>query len=50
VALVETTAKEPLMKCRKCIDDVKTGKKWLSRDESESHLFTDLAASGTKAA
>lgn len=25
VSLLETTAREPLMKCRKCKDDVKTG-------------------------
>ncbi len=30
----ETSASEPLMKCRKRIDDVKTGRKSLARDES----------------
>lgn len=46
----ETTEKKPLMKCRKCTDDVKTGRVWLARDKSGMHLFTALTASGTKAA
>ena len=46
----ETTEKEPLMKCRKCTDDVKTGRRWFARDKPEMHLSTALAASGTKAA
>lgn len=46
----ETTEKEPLMKCRKRTEDVKTGRRWLTRDKPEVHLFTALAASGTKAA
>ena len=50
VTIQETTEKEPLMKCRKCIDDVKTGRRWLARDKLEMHLFTALMASGTKAA
>lgn len=46
----ETTEKEPLMKCRKRTEDVKTGRRWLARDKLEMHLFTALTASGTKAA
>jgi hypothetical protein len=46
----ETTEKEPLMKCRKHTEDVKTGRRWLARDKSEMHLFTALTASGTKVA
>jgi len=38
VTMQETTEKEPLMKCRKYTDDVKTGKRWLTRDKSERHL------------
>lgn len=45
----ETTGKEPLMKCRKRTEDVKTGRRWLTRDQSEI-LFTALMTSGTKAA
>lgn len=50
VTMQETTEKKPLMKCRKRKDDVKTGRRWLTRDKSEMHLFTALTASGTKAA
>lgn len=50
VTMQETTVKEPLMKCRKRINDVKTGRRWLARDKLEMHLFTALMASGTKAA
>jgi hypothetical protein len=48
--LQETTEKEPSMKCRKRKIDVKTGRRWLARDESGMHLFTALTASGTKTA
>lgn len=50
VTLQETTEKEPSMKCRKRKIDVKTGRRWLARDESGMHLFTALTASGTKTA
>lgn len=46
----ETTEKKPLMKCRKRTEDVKTGRRWLTRDKSEMHLFTALTTSGTKVA
>jgi len=47
---METNASEPLMKCRKRRDDVKTGGESLLRDKSGSNLFTAQAASGMKAA
>jgi hypothetical protein len=46
----ETSGSEPLMTCRKRRDDVKTGGKSLTRDESGGDLLTAQAASGTKAA
>jgi hypothetical protein len=50
VTLVETTAREPLKKCRNGKVDVKTGERWLLRDQLGMHLFTALMASGTKTA
>ena len=47
---METNVSEPLMKCRKRRDDVKTGVKSLLRDKSGGYLFTAQAASGIKAA
>lgn len=34
----EATEKEPLKKCRKRTEDVKTGRMWLARDKLEMHL------------
>ncbi len=50
VRTVESNASEPLMKCRKRRDDVKTGGESLSRDQSGGNLSTAQAASGMKAA
>jgi hypothetical protein len=47
---METNASEPLMKCRKRRDDVKTGGWSLIRDKSGGNLFTVQAASGIKVA
>ena len=41
---------EPLMKCRKRSDDVKTGRVSLTRDKFGSYLFTVQAASGIEKA
>jgi hypothetical protein len=41
---------EPLLKCRKRIDDIETGVQLLLRDEPGGYLFTALAVSGTKVA
>jgi hypothetical protein len=46
----KANASEPLMKCRKRIDDVETGKESLTRDQPGGHLSTAQAASGMKAA
>lgn len=50
VRIVESNASEPLMKCRKRRDDVKTEGESLSREESGRHLTTAQAASGIEAA
>ncbi len=47
---METNVNEPLMKCRKRIDDVKTGGESLTRDKFGGNLFTDQAASGIEKA
>ncbi|MGB5830732.1 MAG: reverse transcriptase domain-containing protein [Thiohalocapsa sp.] len=47
---VESNASEPLMRCRKRRDDVKTGGQSLTRDQSGRNLFTAQMASGMKAA
>jgi hypothetical protein len=47
---METSASKPLRKCRKRRDDVKTGGKSLTRDESGGNLSTAQAASGMQAA
>jgi hypothetical protein len=41
---------EPLLKCRKRSDDIKTGVQSLPRDESGGYLFTALMVSGMKVA
>jgi hypothetical protein len=46
----ETSANEPLLKCRNNIDDVETGDSPLPRDKCGSNLFTVHTASGIKAA
>ena len=50
VSIKETNASEPLMKCRKRRDDVKTGGLSLTRDKHEGNLLTAHAASGIKVA
>jgi hypothetical protein len=50
VRTVESNASEPLMRCRKRRDEVKTGGESLPRDQSGGNLFTARAASGMKAA
>ncbi len=50
VRTVESNASEPLMKCRKRRDGVKTGGESLPRDQSGGNLSTAQAASGMKAA
>ena len=47
---VESNESEPLMRCRKRRDDVKTGRESLARDKFGGNLFTARAASGIKAA
>ena len=44
------TAKEPLMKCRNLLDDVKTAVWLLLRDKLRRYLFTGGAASGIEVA
>jgi len=44
------SASEPLLKCRKRREDVKTGRKSLTRDKFGSYLFTGQTASGMKVA
>ena len=41
---------EPLLKCRKRSDDIKTGVQLLPRDEPGGYLSTALVVSGTKVA
>jgi len=40
VGTEKANVSEPLLKCRKRIDDIKTGVQLLSRDESGGYLFT----------
>ena len=47
---MEMSESEPLMKCRKRMDDVKTGRLSLARDKFGRNLFTDQTASGIKVA
>lgn len=50
VRMKETNASEPLMKCRKVSDDVKTGNELRTRDKVGGSLQTAQSASGMKAA
>jgi hypothetical protein len=47
---METNASEPLMKCRKRRNDVKTGGESLTRDKSGGNLSTAQTASGIEKA
>jgi hypothetical protein len=47
---METNESEPLMKCRKRRDVIKTGGESLIRDKSGGNLFTVQAVAGMKAA
>ena len=46
----ETSASEPLMTCRKHMDDVETGVMLLAREQSGGCLMTAQDGSGMKAA
>ena len=46
----KANASEPLMKCRKRSDGIKTGRKSLTRDEPGGYLLTAQAVSGIKVA
>ena len=50
VSAVESNGSEPLMRCRKRRDGVRTGRESLTRDKSGGNLITARAASGIKAA
>lgn len=50
VRVVESNASEPLMKCRKRRNEVKTGRESLTRDQSGRRLLTAQTASGIEAA
>ena len=50
VRVEKANACEPLMKCRKRSDVIKTGVQLLPRDEPRGYLLTDLAVAGTKVA
>jgi len=50
VSIKETNESEPLMKCRKRRNDVKTRGVSLTWDKHERNLFTAHAASGIKVA
>ncbi len=50
VGTEKANVSEPLLKCRKRIDDIKTGVQLLSRDESGGYLFTAQVVSGIKVA
>lgn len=47
---MKSNASEPLMTCRNCIDDVKTGEWWLPQDQHGRCLYLAHVASGIKAA
>jgi hypothetical protein len=47
---METNASEPLKKCRKGRDVIKTGRCLLARDKSGGNLLTVQAVAGIKAA
>ena len=46
----ETSASEPLMRCQKLVDGVKTGGLSLLQDKSRGNLFTVWVASGMQVA
>ena len=46
----ETNESEPLIKCRKRRDVIKTGRESLARDKSGGNLFTVQAVAGIQAA
>jgi len=50
VRVKETSGSEPLMTCRKGMDDVKTGRELLAQEKPGRNLFTVQAASGIKVA
>jgi hypothetical protein len=50
VGAEKANVSEPLMKCRKRSDDIKTGVQLLPRDEPGGYLSTALVVSGTKVA
>jgi hypothetical protein len=47
---METNTSEPLIKCRKRRDVIKTGGKSLTRDKSGGNLFTAQVVTGMEAA
>jgi len=50
VGTEKANVSEPLMKCRKRIDDIETGVQLLPRDEPGGYLSTALVVSGTEVA
>jgi len=48
VGTEKANVSEPLLKCRKRIDDIETGVQLLSWDESGGYLFTALVVPGIK--
>jgi hypothetical protein len=50
VGTEKANVSEPLLKCRKRIDDIETGVQLLPRDEPGGYLSTALVVSGTKVA
>lgn len=50
VRIQEMNASEPLLKCRKHRDDVKTEGESLTQEERKGNLFTACVISGIKAA
>jgi hypothetical protein len=50
VGTEKANVSEPLMTCRKRIDDIKTGVQLLPRDEPGGYLLTALVVSGTEVA
>jgi len=47
---METNTSEPLIKCRKRRDVIKTGRESLARDKSGGNLFTAQMVAGMEAA
>jgi hypothetical protein len=47
---METNTSEPLIKCRKRRDAIKTGRKSLARDKSGRYLLTAQVVTGMEAA